>query len=259
MRLGRGVVAVLAAAGLAVSVAACGSGAAPVADGTAPGGAGARPTRQHDRVPEPPPTPTVGKEIQHTLEDGGRSVGLTFDDGPDPTWTPKVLALLAQHHAKAVFCMIGPNAAAHPELVRQVVAAGHRLCDHSVHHNESQSSRSADYNVHEIVDAQLEIAKAAGPGAPLWYYRAPGGDFTPAIRTVAAEHGLRPLGWQVDSRDWQRPGAQAIVNTVFAELKPGRIVLMHDGGGDRSQSLAALRTVLDRLDSEGWTYSFPRR
>ncbi|WP_229758712.1 polysaccharide deacetylase family protein [Peterkaempfera bronchialis] len=267
MRIGRGVAAVLAAAGLALSLAACGTsgdGSAEAAGGRIPAG---RATQQHDRVPPPPlsptskPTPatTVGREIQHTLEDGGRSVGLTFDDGPDPNWTPQVLALLKQHHAKAVFCMIGPNAAAHPDLVRQVVAEGHRLCDHSVHHNERQSSRSDAYNRHEVLDAQRDIAAAAGPGAKLWYYRAPGGDFTPAIRAVAADHGLRPLGWQVDSEDWRRPGSDAILGTVLSQLKPGRIVLMHDGGGDRAQTVAALRRLLDRLDSEGYTYSFPRR
>ncbi|WP_377270505.1 polysaccharide deacetylase family protein [Peterkaempfera sp. SMS 1(5)a] len=259
MRIGRGAAVVLAAAGLVLPLAGCGSSqgrVVPRADvrTATPGPHGT--TRQHDR---PPPPAAVGREIQHSLEDGGRSIGLTFDDGPDPTWTPRVLDLLKKHHAKAVFCMIGPRAAAEPALVRRIVAEGHRLCDHSVHHDEQQSSRSDDYNLHEIVDAQQEIATAAGPGAELWYYRAPGGDFTPKIRTMAASHGLRPLGWQVDSEDWRLPGAPAILHTVLSELKPGRIVLLHDGGGDRSQTLSALAQLLDRLDKEGWTYSFPRR
>lgn len=125
-------------------------------------------------------TAVTARSIQHGVEAPGRSVALTFDDGPDPEWTPKVLAVLARHHAKATFCEIGPNARAHPDLVRRIAAAGHRLCDHSVHHDEAQSGKSEEYNRHEILDARNEISRAAGSGdAPLWYYRAPGGDFSP--------------------------------------------------------------------------------
>lgn len=205
-------------------------------------------------------TAVTGLTIQHSVETSGKSVALTFDDGPNPVWTPKILALLARHHAKATFCEIGPNAQAHPGLVRQIVAAGHRLCDHSVHHDEAQSRKSQGYNQHEILDARDEIARAAGSGdAPLWYYRAPGGDFSPAIRAIAAGSGLRPLGWTVDSEDWRRPGTDAILATVNHELKPGSIVLMHDGGGDRSQTVQALAVLLDRLDAAGYTYTFPQR
>ncbi|MEU6339463.1 polysaccharide deacetylase family protein [Streptomyces sp. NPDC046977] len=201
----------------------------------------------------------VDQSIQHGAEGGGKSVALTFDDGPDPTWTPKVLQVLAAHHAKATFCEIGPNAAAHPDLVKRISAAGHRLCNHSVHHDEAQSGKSAAYNRHEIVDAQQEISRAAGNGDRLWYYRAPGGDFSPAIRAIAAGHGMRPLGWTVDSEDWRRPGVDSILKNVNTELKPGGIILMHDGGGDRSQTVQALETLLDRLDAAGYTYTFPGR
>ncbi|MCM2419525.1 polysaccharide deacetylase family protein [Streptomyces sp. RKAG293] len=214
-----------------------------------------------------PTTPTddapggtrVSREIQHGLENGGKAVALTFDDGPDPRWTPQILALLARHHAKATFCEIGPNAQAHPAVVRQITAAGHRLCDHSVHHDEHQSAKSADYNTHEILDARQEIATAAGPGAEVPYYRAPGGDFKPWIREIAAGHGMRPLGWTSDSDDWKRPGTAAIMRHINANLRPGAIVLMHDGGGDRTQTVQALSRLLDQLDAQHYTYSFPGR
>lgn len=212
-----------------------------------------------DRVPARGAAVTA-RSIQHGVEAPGRAVALTFDDGPDPVWTPRILEVLARHHAKATFCEIGPNARAHPGLVREIAAAGHRLCDHSVHHDEAQSHKSEEYNRHEILDARSEISRAAGTGdTPLWYYRAPGGDFSPAIRAIAADHGLRPLGWTVDSEDWRRPGADAIVSTVNSELRPGAIVLMHDGGGDRAQTVQALETLLDRLDAAGYTYTFPAR
>lgn len=214
------------------------------------------PTTPSDDVPG---GPTISREIQHGLEDSGKAVALTFDDGPDPNWTPKILALLARHHAKATFCEIGPNAQAHPAVVQQIVAAGHRLCDHSVHHDEHQSAKSLDYNTHEILDARKEITDAAGPGAEVPYYRAPGGDFKPWIREIAAGHGMRPLGWTSDSDDWKHPGTAAIMHNINANLRPGAIVLMHDGGGDRSQTVQALAQLLDQLDAQHYTYSFPGR
>lgn len=213
----------------------------------------------HGTPAHAPAAGRVDQSIQHGAEGGGKSVALTFDDGPDSTWTPKVLQILAAHHAKATFCEIGPNATAHPDLVKKISAAGHRLCDHSVHHDEAQSGKSAAYNRHEIVDAQQEIARAAGPGDRVWYYRAPGGDFSPSIRAIAAGHGLRPLGWTVDSEDWRRPGVDSILKNVNTELRPGGIILMHDGGGDRSQTVQALETLLDRLDAAGYSYTFPGR
>ncbi|WP_431961849.1 polysaccharide deacetylase family protein [Actinacidiphila sp. bgisy160] len=246
-------------AGTARHDAAPGTGRRP-----APGHRTASPrgTAAHGTAVQAPARGTVvtARSIQHGVEAPGRSVALTFDDGPDPVWTPKVLDVLARHHAKATFCEIGPNARAHPDLVRRITAAGHRLCDHSVHHDEAQSRKSEEYNRHEILDAQSEISRAAGSGdTSLWYYRAPGGDFSPSIRAIAAGHGLRPLGWTVDSDDWRRPGVDAILATVNSELKPGAIVLMHDGGGDRSQTVRALETLLDRLDTAGYTYTFPQR
>jgi peptidoglycan/xylan/chitin deacetylase (PgdA/CDA1 family) len=220
------------------------------------------PSRKHrgeGRASAPLGRASTSDLIEHAAEGGGRTVALTFDDGPDPRWTPQILRLLAQHHAKATFCEIGPNARANPGLVKRITAAGHRLCDHSVHHDEQQSHKSVDYNRHEIVDAQRDIAAAAGPGAKLWYYRAPGGDFSPAIREIAAARGLRPLGWTVDSEDWKRPGVNVILDNINTELKPGAVVLMHDAGGDRTQTVEALRILLDRLDAAGYTYAFPRR
>lgn len=188
---------------------------------------------------------------------GGKTVALTFDDGPDPRWTPQILALLAQHHAKATFCEIGPRAQQFPYLTKAVKAAGDRLCDHSVHHNEQQDRMSVDYNTHEIVDAQRGIVDAAGAGTKLWYYRAPGGDFTPWIRAIAAQHDLRPLGWSDDANDWRRLGVDSILRNVDQNLRPGAVILMHDGGGDRSQTVQALARLLDQLDAQGYSYGFP--
>jgi peptidoglycan/xylan/chitin deacetylase (PgdA/CDA1 family) len=188
-----------------------------------------------------------------------RSVALTFDDGPSPVWTPRILAVLAKYHAHATFCEIGPNARANPAMVRAIRAAGDRLCDHTVSHNEAMSKWSTARQTYEIAGAQAMIEAAGGSGTQVGWFRAPGGDFSPLNRRIAAAHGLRPLAWSVDSEDWKRPGVGAILANVHREIGRGAIVLMHDGGGDRSQTVAALKQLLPQLAHAGYAFDFPAK
>lgn len=200
----------------------------------------------------------VGAEIVRSgTQSGDKRVSLTFDDGPDPKWTPQVLDLLAVHNVKATFFLLGPNAEAHPDLVKRIVAEGHRLGNHSVHHDTAMDKKDAAYQSAEILDAKSMIDRASG-GAPLSYYRAPGGAFTPETRQLAADHGMANIGWAVDPDDYKRPGASVIADRVRAQIgKRGSVVLLHDGGGERSQSVAALKELLDWFDQEGYTHEFP--
>ncbi|MDB5125757.1 MAG: polysaccharide deacetylase family protein [Mucilaginibacter sp.] len=211
-----------------------------------------------DNVP-PGGTLTASPLLEYTTGAKDRSVALTFDDGPSPVWTPRILALLAQYHAHATFCEIGPNAKANPAMVKAIRAAGDRLCDHSVSHNESMSKRSAAYQTGEIVGAKSMIEAAGGAGTEVGWFRAPGGDFSPLNRHIAAANGLRPLAWSVDSQDWKRPGVGAILANIHREMGQGAIILMHDGGGDRSQTLAALKQLLPDLVHRGYSFEFPAK
>lgn len=202
--------------------------------------------------------PVVSMDIAHAAQRGGQAVNVTIDDGPDPVWTPQILKVLRRNGVRATFCMIGPAAEAHPDLVRRVVAAGHRLCDHTVSHNTAMDHRSRAYQSEQIMTAERQIERASGGVAPQ-YYRAPGGAFTPYSRQIAAAAGMRPLGWNVDSRDFERPGVEAIQHTVKEELDNGPTLLFHDGGGDRSQTVAALRRLLPWLRHHGYGFSFPVR
>ncbi|MER7463799.1 polysaccharide deacetylase family protein [Streptomyces sp. NPDC097981] len=222
-----------------------GTGGGP--DDGAKGGAG---SAQQSRIPD---------GIAHASESGGNAVNITIDDGPDPQWTPKVLAVLEKYDVKATFCMIGPQAKAHPDLVKRVSAGGHRLCDHTVDHNTAMDKKPADYQQKQILDAKKMIEDAAGGGAKVEYYRAPGGAFTPESRRTAAANGMRPLGWNVDSKDFGKPGTAVIVKTVKSEIGNGPTLLFHDGGGNRAQTVEALDQVLAWLKDQGRPTGFPVR
>ncbi|MFJ9657334.1 polysaccharide deacetylase family protein [Streptomyces griseoflavus] len=200
----------------------------------------------------------VSETIVHASDAGPRGVNVTIDDGPDPRWTPQVLDLLREQGVKATFCVTGTQAEAHPDLVKDVVAAGHRLCNHSVSHDTAMDRKSEAYQSRQILDAERTITEASGGVRPL-YYRAPGGAFTPYSRELAASRGMRPLGWNVDTKDFEQPGADAIVATVERELPNGPTLLFHDAGGDRSQTVDALRRVLPWLKEQGYTFGFPVR
>ncbi|MFH0517270.1 polysaccharide deacetylase family protein [Streptomyces sp. M41] len=200
----------------------------------------------------------VDVTIAHTSEKGARGVNITIDDGPDPVWTPQMLDVLRENGVKATFCMVGTQAQAHPDLVKKVVAAGHRLCDHSVAHDTTMDRKSEAYQKQQILDAERMITEASGGVRPM-YYRAPGGAFTPYSRKLAASRGMRPLGWNVDSKDFERPGTDAMVATVERELSNGPTILFHDAGGDRSQTVEALRRILPWLKEQGYSCGFPVR
>ncbi|MFJ2608718.1 polysaccharide deacetylase family protein [Streptomyces sp. NPDC091279] len=200
----------------------------------------------------------VAVSIVHASDQGARGVNLTIDDGPDPKWTPQVLDLLREFGVKATFCMVGTQAQAYPDLVKRVVAEGHRLCDHTVSHDTAMDKKSEAYQSQQILDAERMIIKASGGVRPM-YYRAPGGAFTPYSRKLAASHGMRPLGWNVDTKDFERPGTAAIVATVERELPNGPTLLFHDAGGDRTETVEALRQILPRLKEQGHTFGFPVR
>ncbi|MGV9702276.1 polysaccharide deacetylase family protein [Streptomyces sp. NPDC003483] len=255
-RYGRVLAAAVGVTAVAVTTSVWSAQAGPA--GSRPGrSAAARPAVPEVHGPARAPE-SVPVAIAHASDRGVRGVNITVDDGPDPVWTPRILAVLREYGVKATFCMVGPQAEAHPALVRAVVAAGHRLCDHTVSHDTAMDTRSESYQSRQILDAERMITKASGGVRPQ-YYRAPGGAFTPYSRELAAAHGMRPLGWNVDSKDYERPGTDALVATVKEEIRNGPTVLFHDAGGDRSQTVDALREILPWLERRGYSFGFPVR
>ena len=194
--------------------------------------------------PPLPPDPNGPFGSRQTT--GTSQVALTFDDGPDPAYTPRVLTLLRQYQVKATFCLVGANAQAHPDLVRAIVADGHILCNHSWAHDLKLGSRSSLTILSDLLRTNRAI-RAAVPGAEIRYYRQPGGNWTGRVVTVASQLGMTSLDWAVDPRDWAESSPARIAATVTSQTRAGDIVLLHDGGGNRAPTTIALETILATL------------
>jgi peptidoglycan-N-acetylglucosamine deacetylase len=188
------------------------------------------------------------------LDDGRKAIALTIDDGPSPVYTPQILRLLDQYHVTATFSMIGIEARAYPGVAREVAAAGHLIANHTWTHLDLQ--RLPPVLVADQMDRATAAIHAATGRVP-HLFRAPYGAWSPVVLQRCAEIGMIPLGWSVDPRDWSRPGVPAIIANIMHNTHGGSIILEHDGGGNRSQTVAALKYVIPRLLAVGYRFRAP--
>ncbi len=183
----------------------------------------------------------------------GKVIALTFDDGP---WvqTPQFLNVLEHYHVHATFFEIGENIPTYGEggaIERRMLADGDMIGDHTWNH--ADVSGGGTFARDEIVRAAAAI-KSATHGFEPCLFRAPGGAVSSALFSVASSLGFKTIQWDIDPRDWSRPGTASIENTVLGNAHPGAIVLQHDGGGDRSETLAALPDEIKTLRRRGYRF-----
>jgi len=186
----------------------------------------------HDIVPGAPPN----------------AIALTIDDGPHPEYTPRVLELLAQHDVKATFCLIGEQIQANEKIVHMMAEAGHEIANHTWTHPYNIARLTQARVELEISKAYQQIADVTGKNPGL--FRSPGGVWSKRVLDAVARHGMAPLDWDNDPKDWTKPGTDHIIHAMLRG-SAGDILLCHDGGGDRSETLRALRTVVPRLKARG--------
>ncbi|MFJ3305126.1 polysaccharide deacetylase family protein [Streptomyces sp. NPDC086549] len=187
---------------------------------------------------------------------GGRIMVLTFDDGPDPRYTPSILDTLDEYGVRAMFFVCGEMAANNRELLARMADVGHVVGNHTWTHPLLTQLRRSEIRS-EMVRTSDVIEDAYGE-RPLWF-RAPYGAWNRAAFQLGAEMGMEPLAWTVDSLDWTTPGTRTIVDRIEGGAAPGVVVLSHDAGGDRSQSVRALRQYLPYLLDSGYHITVPRR
>ncbi|GIJ24619.1 chitooligosaccharide deacetylase NodB [Micromonospora lutea] len=183
-----------------------------------------------------------------------RAMCLTFDDGPHPEHTPHLLDILAAHHVRAIFFVQGDRVIEHPELVRRIVAAGHALGNHSMHHDD-MGSWTAGRIASDLLETNAVIRHAV-PHIRVRYFRAPYGAWgqTPGVATAL---GMRPMGWRLAVTDWEPPGTDELLRRLIEGVAPGAVVLLHDGGGDRSQTVDAVDRAIPALHADGWRFNLP--
>ena len=191
------------------------------------------------------PRATVGPFGSRRMT-GGKAVALTFDDGPHAVWTPQVLDRLRAAGVKATFCVVGAQVRRNPDLVRRIVREGHTLCNHSWRHELDLGAQPVAAIKANLLATNREI-RVAVPGAKIPYFRQPGGKWTAAVVEAARELGMTSLDWDVDPRDWETMDANQIGTRVIAQARPGSIILLHDGGGDRHGTLAACPGMIQTL------------
>ncbi len=188
----------------------------------------------------------------------GDVAALTFDDGPNGAATSDLLDFLKEKKLYAVFCVIGQNiqAPGGAELLRRIVAEGHTLCNHSTSYAD-MGAMSADAVRADLTENLRIIREALGdPAAPVPFFRAPNGSWG-ATADVAVSLGMQPLAVVNTISDWSESDVDTLTANLRAAMRPGEVVLVHDGGGDRTASIQATRTVVTERLAAGWSFTLP--
>lgn len=193
------------------------------------------------------PAPVIRQAVTNQ-----KVMALTFDDGPSPKWTPKVLAVLNQNQVQATFFLIGSHATRQPLLVRQEVKDKMEIGSHGAEHRILRNQSAAV--VKQEVETNAQILQSLGAPKPT-LYRMPGGAADATALTVLGHLGYQVIGWTIDTRDWRhRSTAEAMAQKVENEATPGAIVIFHDGPNGSQATIQAVQMLIPALKKEGYRF-----
>lgn len=204
-----------------------------------------------------PNSPIFGRVIAHVGHDDEPVVALTFDDGPNPEATPRILDALAARNVKATFFVLGRHADRWPDIVARTAAEGHTIGNHGWHHRKLHV-HGPGYVRRDLTMGTESIERASGVRPRL--FRAPHGFRSPWVTPIAASLGQKTVGWSRGVWDSAKPGVDRIVRRTVDGTRPGRIMLLHDGDGydmdgDRLQTAGAIPRILDELVDLGYRFA----
>ncbi|GGJ36483.1 polysaccharide deacetylase family protein [Deinococcus roseus] len=189
-------------------------------------------------------------EMIHQVPCQMRAVAFTFDDGPDPVYTPELLTIFEQAGGHATFFMLGQQIERFPDVARQVHAAGHELGNHTHSHPFLTRLSSAE-QLQQL--QQTDVLLREVTGNPCRTFRPPYLDANEGVLQVAEQCGYHSIGAvNLDTRDWASPGVEHLVESTLRAVRPGSILLFHDGGGDRSQTVEAVKQLVSLLTAQGY-------
>ncbi|MEH2320430.1 polysaccharide deacetylase family protein [Nostoc sp.] len=184
------------------------------------------------------------------LTQGEKVIALTFDDGPWPQTTEQVLDILKSNNIKGTFFVVGQNLKNYPELGKQIVAQGHVIANHTWHHwYHFLNPQAAAYEIDRTEDLIYQVT-----GVKTNLFRPPGGFLHNGLAAYAKGQKYAVVMWSADSTDYKQPGVPKLINNVIKDSKPGGIVLMHDGGGNRSKTIQALPEIISNFRKQGYRF-----
>jgi len=191
------------------------------------------------------------------LARGSKQLALTYDDGPNDPHTLRLLEVLARHNVKATFFLIGRFVRQRPDIVGEIVKAGHVVGNHTFTHPLLIFKSDAEIRK-ELADCNSAISDAIGEAPTL--FRPPFGGRRPAVLRIARELGLEPIMWNVTGYDWKAPPAEEIERKVTSQIRGGNVILLHDGGhkqmgADRAPTVIATDHVISRYKNEGYEFT----
>jgi chitin deacetylase len=192
-----------------------------------------------------------GKTLSEVkLTKGEKLIALTFDDGPRKGSTEKILDILKQNNIEGTFFIVGQMLQEYPDLGKRIVAEGHVIANHTWHHwYHHMSPQIAGNEIERTTDLIYKVT-----GVKTTMFRPPGGIMHNGVVDYARNRKYGIILWSSDSNDYSRPGVPRLISNVMREARPGGIVLMHDGGGDRSHTVAALPQIIDNFRKQGYKF-----
>lgn len=184
-----------------------------------------------------------------------KRVALTFDDGPDPRFTPQILDLLKEYDVDATFFLMGSRANAYPDLVKRIQNEGHIIGNHTYWHPNLVEKGDLAILEREVTNTENTLADLIGFQTKL--FRAPYGFLYNELVEKLRDMNYTVVGWSVDSLDWKEEAPEIIANNVLSKVEPGSIILMHDGAewdGDRTNTIKSLRQIIPALKEQGYEF-----